>query len=111
MEFNLTEEHLAVRDAAREFAQMELLPGVVERDDNQQYPTEQVRKMAELGFLGMMTNPAWNGGGIDTLSYVLPMEEIAKVDASAAVIMSVNNSLVCHGIEQYGSDFHKEKYL
>lgn len=111
MNFNLSEEHLAVRDAAREFAQMELLPGVVERDEKQEYPTDQVRKMAELGFMGMMVDPAYNGGGMDTLSYALAMEEIAKVDASAAVIMSVNNSLVCHGMEKFGSDLQKEKYL
>ena len=111
MNFNLTEEQLAVRDAARDFAQIELLPGVIERDNNQQYPTEQVKKMGELGFLGMMTDPKYNGGGMDSISYVLALEEISKVDASCAVIMSVNNSLVCWGIEKYGSEVQKRKYL
>jgi len=111
MNFNLTEEQLAVRDAARDFAQIELLPGVIERDNNQQYPTEQVKKMGELGFLGMMTDPKYNGGGMDSISYVLALEEISKVDASCSVIMSVNNSLVCWGIEKYGSEAQKQKYL
>ncbi|MCC7245656.1 MAG: acyl-CoA dehydrogenase family protein, partial [Saprospiraceae bacterium] len=99
MMFQLSEEHLAVRDAARQFAQNELKPGVIERDTKMEYPTEQVRKMAELGFLGMMVSPEYGGGGMDTLSYVLAMEEISKVDSSCSVIMSVNNSLVCWGIE------------
>ena len=111
MNFNLTEEQLAVRDAARDFAQIELLPGVIDRDNNQQYPTEQVKKMGELGFLGMMTDPKYNGGGMDSISYVLALEEISKVDASCSVIMSVNNSLVCWGIEKYGSEAQKQKYL
>jgi len=111
MNFKLTEEQLAVRDAARDFAQIELLPGVIDRDNNQQYPTEQVKKMGELGFLGMMTDPKYNGGGMDSISYVLALEEISKVDASCSVIMSVNNSLVCWGIEKYGSEEQKQKYL
>ncbi|MEJ1236904.1 acyl-CoA dehydrogenase [Chryseolinea sp. T2] len=111
MNFQLTEEQLAVRDAAREFAQTELLPGVIERDTHQRFPVEQIRKMGELGFLGMMVDPAYNGGGMDTISYVLAMEEISKVDASASVCMSVNNSLVCWGLEKFGSPGQKEKYL
>ena len=111
MNFELTEEHLAVQQAAREFAQSELLPGVIERDEKQIFPEEQVQKMGELGFLGMMVNPKYNGSGMDSISYVLAMEEISKVDASAAVVMSVNNSLVCWGLEVYGTDHQKEKYL
>jgi len=111
MKFDLTEEHLMIRDAARDFAQNDLLPGVIERDENQKFPSEQVKKMAELGFMGMMVSPDYGGGGMDTISYVLAMEEISKVDASAAVIMSVNNSLVCWGLETYGSQEQKEKYL
>ena len=111
MKFDLTEEHLMIRDAARDFAQNELLPGVIERDENQKFPSEQVKKMAELGFMGMMVSPDYGGGGMDTVSYVLAMEEISKVDASAAVIMSVNNSLVCWGLETYGSQEQKDKYL
>jgi alkylation response protein AidB-like acyl-CoA dehydrogenase len=111
MNFQLTEEQLAVRTAAREFAQSELLPGVIERDTHQRFPTEQIKKMGELGFLGMMVDPAYNGGGMDTISYVLAMEEISKVDASASVCMSVNNSLVCWGLEKFGSAEQKEKYL
>ena len=95
MKFDLTEEHLMIRDAARDFAQNELLPGVIDRDENQTFPLDQVKKMAELGFMGMMVSPDYGGGGMDTISYVLAMEEISKVDASAGVIMSVNNSLVC----------------
>src|SRR5690606_30207747 len=102
MNFELTEEHLAVQQAARDFAQTELLPGVIERDTHQQCPAEQIRKMGELGFMGMMVDPAYNGGGMDTISYVLAMEEISKVDASASVCMSVNNSLVCWGLEKFG---------
>ena len=111
MSFELTEEHLAVQEAAREFAQTELLPGVIERDNKQQFPAEQVRKMGELGFLGMMVDPKYNGGGMDAISYVIAMEEISKVDASASVVMSVNNSLVCYGLEKYGNEEQKEKYL
>jgi len=111
MKFDLTEEHQMIRDAARDFAQNELLPGVIERDENQKFPSNQVKKMAELGFMGMMVSPDFGGGGMDTISYVLAMEEISKVDASAAVIMSVNNSLVCWGLETYGSQEQKDKYL
>lgn len=111
MNFDLTEEQLAVRDAAREFAQTELLPGVIERDNKQEFPAEQVRKMGELGFMGMMVDPKYGGGGMDTVSYVLAMEEISKIDASASVCMSVNNSLVCWGLEKYGTEEQKEKYL
>ncbi|MCH7512368.1 MAG: acyl-CoA dehydrogenase [Bacteroidetes bacterium] len=109
--FEFTEEQLAVRDAARDFAQMELLPGVIERDEKQQFPVEQVKMMAELGFLGMMTSQDYGGGGMDTVSYVLAIEEISKVDASCALIMSVNNSLVCWGIERHGTEEQKQKYL
>ena len=111
MNFTLTEEHLAVQEAAREFAQKELLPGVIERDEEQRFPKEQIKQMGELGFMGMMVDPKYNGGGMDTKSYVLAMEEISKIDASASVCMSVNNSLVCWGIEQYGTEEHKENYL
>jgi alkylation response protein AidB-like acyl-CoA dehydrogenase len=111
MNFQLTEEHLAVQKAARDFAQAELLPGVIERDTNQKFPLEQIRRMGELGFMGMMVDPRFNGGGMDSISYVLAMEEISKVDASASVCMSVNNSLVCWGLEKYGSEEQKEKYL
>jgi alkylation response protein AidB-like acyl-CoA dehydrogenase len=111
MNFELTEEQLAVQAAARDFAQTELLPGVIDRDTQQKFPVEQVRKMGELGFLGMMVDPRYNGGGMDTISYVLAMEEISKVDASASVCMSVNNSLVCWGLEKYGNEAQKEKYL
>lgn len=111
MNFAFTEEQLAVRDAAREFAQTELLPGVIERDEKQQFPAEQIRKMGELGFMGMMVDPKYNGGGMDTISYVLAMEEISKVDASCSVAMSVNNSLVCWGLEKFGTEEQKQKYL
>ncbi len=111
MNFDLTEEQQAVREAAREFAKTELFPGVIERDEKQQFPTEQVKKMGELGFLGMMVDPKYGGSGMDTISYVLALEEIAKIDASAAVIMSVNNSLVCWGLEEYGTEDQKQKYL
>jgi len=111
MDFKLSEEHLMIRDAAREFTKIELLPGVIERDTNQSFPEEQVKKMAELGFLGMMVDPKYGGGGMDTISYVLAMEEISKVDASCSVIMSVNNSLVCWGLEAYGTEEQKQKYL
>lgn len=111
MFFQLTEEQKAVRDAAREFAQKELKPGVIERDSNMSFPKEQVRRMAELGFLGMMAPPEYGGGGMDSLSYVLAMEEISKVDNSCSVLMSVNNSLVCWGIEVYGTPLQKDRYL
>src|SRR5574339_885632 len=111
MNFQLTEEHLAVQEAAREFAQTELLPGVIERDEHQKFPAEQIKKMGELGFLGMMVDPKYGGSGMDTVSYVLAMEEISKIDASASVCMSVNNSLVCWGLEKYGSEEQKQKYL
>ena len=111
MNFDLTEEHLMIRDAARDFAQNELLAGVIQRDEEQAFPVEQVKKMAELGFMGMMVSPEYGGGGMDTISYVLAMEEISKVDASCSVIMSVNNSLVCWGLETYGSKEQKDKYL
>jgi alkylation response protein AidB-like acyl-CoA dehydrogenase len=111
MDFKLTEEQLAVQAAAREFAQNELLPGVIERDNKQEFPTEQIKKLGELGFLGMMVSPEYGGSGMDTMSYVLAMEEISKIDASASVCMSVNNSLVCWGIETYGTEEQKRKYL
>jgi alkylation response protein AidB-like acyl-CoA dehydrogenase len=111
MIFELNEQHLAVKEAAREFAQKELKPGVIERDAHMKYPTEQVRMMAQLGLLGMMVSPEYGGGGMDTLSYVLAMEEISKVDNSCSVIMSVNNSLVCWGLETFGSEEQKQKYL
>lgn len=111
MHFELSEEHLMIQKAAREFAQNELKPGVIERDEQQKFPAEQVKKMAELGFLGMMVDPKYGGGGMDTISYVLAMEEISKVDASCSVIMSVNNSLVCWGLEQFGTEEQKQKYL
>ena len=111
MNFNFTEEQLAVRDAARDFAQKELLPGVIERDEKQQFPAEQIKALGELGFMGMMVDPKYGGSGMDTVSYVLAMEEISKVDASASVCMSVNNSLVCWGLEKYGTEEQKQKYL
>ena len=111
MNFELTEEQLAVQAAARDFAQTELLPGVIERDEQQKFPAEQVKKLGELGFMGMMVDPKYNGGGMDTVSYVLAMEEISKIDASASVCMSVNSSLVCWGVETYGTEEQKQKYL
>lgn len=111
MDFSLSEEHKMIRDAARDFARTELLPGVIERDTHQKFPTEQVKKMAELGFLGMMVDPKYGGGGMDTVSYVLVMEELSKIDASCSVIVSVNNSLVCYGLEKYGTEEQKQKYL
>src|SRR5210317_1620781 len=111
MNFELTEEHLAVQQAARDFAQTELLPGVIERDEQQRFPAEEIKKMGELGFMSMMVDPKYGGGGMDSMSYVLAMEEISKIDASASVCMSVNNSLVCWGLETYGTDNQKEKYL
>jgi len=111
MNFELSEEHLMIRQAARDFAQNELLPGAIERDDKMHMPPEIHRKMAELGFMGMMTDTRYGGGGMDTISYVLAMEEISKVDNSASVAMSVNNSLVCWGLEEYGTEEQKKKYL
>ncbi|MBL6449687.1 acyl-CoA dehydrogenase [Fulvivirga sp. 29W222] len=111
MNFELTEEQLAVQAAARDFAQNELLPGVIERDEEQKFPAEQIKKMGELGFMGMMVDPKYNGGGMDSVSYVLAMEEISKVDASCSVAMSVNNSLVCWGLEKFATEEQKQKYL
>ena len=111
MDFNLSEEQLMIQQAARDFAHTELLPGVIERDTNQKFPTEQVKKMGELGFMGMMVDPKYGGAGMDSISYVLAIEEISKVDASAAVVMSVNNSLVCAGIEKFCNEEQKQKYL
>ncbi|NCF53114.1 MAG: acyl-CoA dehydrogenase [Bacteroidetes bacterium] len=111
MNFNLSEEHLMIRDAARDFAQTELLPGVIERDEKQEFPAEQIKKLGELGFMGMMVSPENGGSGMDTLSYVLAIEELSKIDASASVVVSVNNSLVCWGLETFGSAEQKAKYL
>lgn len=111
MDFNLSEEHLAVQEAARDFARNELLPGVIERDNEQKFDPEITRKMGESGFLGMMVSPEYGGAGMDTLAYAIAMEEISKIDASAGVIMSVNNSLVCYGLQKYGSEEQKQKYL
>ena len=111
MNFELTEEQILIRETAKEFTNNHLLPGVIERDENQQFPKDQIKKLGELGFMGMMVDPKYGGGGMDTVSYVLAMEEFSKVDASTSVIVSVNNSLVCWGIETYGNDFQKEKYL
>jgi len=111
MNFNLSEEHLMIRDAARDFAQNELLPGVIERDTNQSFPHEQIKQLGELGFMGMMVDPNYGGSGFDTLSYVLAMEELSKIDASASVVVSVNNSLVCWGLDTFGNPAQKAKYL
>ena len=111
MNFELTEEQLAVKEAAREFTQQELLPGVIDRDRDMKYPTEQIKMMGEMGFLGMMVDPKYNGGGMDSMSYVLAMEELSKVDNSCSVVMSVNNSLVCAGLEAHGTEEQKLKYL
>ena len=111
MNFDLTEEHKAVKEAARDFAQNVLKPGVIERDNLQKFPKEEIKQLAELGFMGMMVDPKYGGSGMDTLSYVLAMEEISKVDASASVCMSVNNSLVCWGLEKFGTEEQKQKYL
>lgn len=111
MDFSLTEEHIMIRDAARDFARTELLPGVIERDEKQHFPAELVKKMGDLGFLGIMVDPKYGGSGMDAISYVLIMEELSKIDASASVIVSVNNSLVCYGLEAYGNEAQKEKYL
>ncbi|MCL6272369.1 acyl-CoA dehydrogenase [Muricauda sp. 2012CJ35-5] len=111
MDFSLSEEQLMIQQAARDFAQNELLPGVIERDDDQKFPWELVRKMSELGFMGMMVDTQYGGSGLDTLSYVLAMEELSKIDASASVMVSVNNSLVCWGLETFGTEAQKQKYL
>ena len=111
MDFLLTEEQQMIQQAARDFAQTELKPGVIERDEHQKFPAEQIKKLGELGFLGMMVSPEYNGSGLDTISYVLAMEELSKIDASASVVVSVNNSLVCYGLEKYGSEEQKQKYL
>ncbi|NBB20186.1 acyl-CoA dehydrogenase [Runella sp. CRIBMP] len=111
LNFNLSEEHLAVKEAARDFAQNELLPGILERDNEQKFDPKLLKRMGELGFMGMMVSPEYGGGGMDTVSYVLAMEELSKVDASASVIVSVNNSLVCYGLEAYGTEEQKQKYL
>jgi alkylation response protein AidB-like acyl-CoA dehydrogenase len=111
MDFNLSEEQLMIQTAAREFAQQQCLPGVIERDELQKFPKEQLLQLADLGFLGMMTSPNYGGAGMDTISYVIAMEEISKIDASVSVAMSVNNSLVCWGLEHFASDAQKEKYL
>jgi len=111
MDFSLTEEHIMIRDAARDFAQTELLPGVIERDNAQTFPNELVRKMGDLGFMGIMVDPKYGGSGMDAISYVLVMEELSKIDASASVMVSVNNSLVCYGLETYGNEEQKQKYL
>src|SRR5215203_300922 len=111
MHFQLSEEHLMIQQAARDFAKNECLPGVIERDEKMQFPREQIMKLADLGFLGMMVSPEYGGAGLDTVSYVLAIEEISKIDASVSVCMSVNNSLVCYGIEAYGTKEQKNKYL
>src|SRR5437870_9411424 len=111
MEFEFTEEQLMIKQAARDFAINECLPGVIERDEQQKFPHEQILKLGDLGFMGMMTNPDYGGAGLDTVSYVLAMEEISKIDASTSVCMSVNNSLVCWGLEKYGNEEQKQKYL
>ncbi|MDA7578654.1 acyl-CoA dehydrogenase [Flavobacteriales bacterium] len=111
MNFELTEEHKMIREAARDFAQNELLPEVIDRDEAQSFPVKQIKKLGELGLMGMMVNPKYGGAGMDTISYVLAIEEISKVDASCSVVMSVNNSLVCWGIETYGTEEQKQKYL
>lgn len=111
MQFQLSEEHLMIQRAARDFAQNECLPGVIERDEHQKFPREQILMLAELGFMGMMVDPEYGGAGMDTISYVLAMEEISKIDASVSVCMSVNNSLVCWGLEKFGSEEQKQKYL
>src|SRR5215216_3319352 len=111
MEFQLSEEHKMIRQAARDFAQNECLPGVIERDEHQKFPKEQILKLADLGFMGMMVDPKYGGSGLDTISYVLVMEEISKIDASVSVCVSVNNSLVCYGLEAFGTEEQKQKYL
>jgi len=111
MNIQLSEEHLMIQKAARDFAQNELLPGVIERDENQSFPAEQIKKLGELGFMGMMVDPKYGGSGMDTISYVIAMEELSKIDASASVVVSVNNSLVCWGLETFANEEQKQKYL
>lgn len=111
MDLQLTEEQLMIRQAARDFAVTECLPGVIERDEKQQFPREQIEKLADLGFMGMMVKPEYGGSGMDTISYVLAMEELSKVDASVSVCVSVNNSLVCYGLQAFGTEEQKQKYL
>src|ERR1700759_2244418 len=111
MHFQFSEEHLMIQKAARDFARTECLPGGIERDEHQKFPKEQILKLGELGFMGMMVDPAYGGSGMDTVSYVLAMEEISKIDASTSVCMSVNNSLVCWGLDTYGNEAQKQKYL
>lgn len=111
MDFKFTEEHEMIRQAARDFAKNELLPGVIERDNKQEFPMQQIKQLGELGFMGMMASPEYGGGGMDTVSYVIAMEELSKIDASASVVVSVNNSLVCWGLDTYGTPEQKEKYL
>ena len=111
MDFSFSEEQIMIRDAARDFARRELLPEVNHRDKHAIFPEQQVKMLAELGFMGMMVSPEYDGGGMDTISYVLAMEEISKIDSAAGVIMSVNNSLVCWGLEAYGTEEQKQKYL
>ena len=111
MLFQLSEEHLMIRQAARDFAKNELKPGVIERDEHQKFPTAQIKMMGELGFMGMMVSPEYGGSGLGAISYILVMEELSKIDASASVVMSVNNSLVCYGLEKYGTEAQKQKYL
>ena len=111
MNFKLTEEQRLIKKTARDFALKELAPGVIERDENKIWPSEAVKIMGNLGFMGMMVSPKWSGGGMDTISYAIAMEEISRIDASASVIMSVNNSLVCYLLEKYSSDYIKDTYL
>src|SRR3954466_3226592 len=111
MQFQLSEEHLMIQKAARDFAINDCLPGVIERDELQKFPKEQIEKLADLGFMGMMVKPEYGGSGMDTISYVLAMEEVSKIDASVSVCMSVNNSLVCYGLQEYGNEEQKKNYL
>src|ERR1043165_6646636 len=111
MIFQLNEEHLMIQKAARDFALNECLPGLIERDEKQKFPKEQIMMLADLGFMGMMVKPEYGGAGMDTVSYVLAMEEISKIDASVSVCMSVNNSLVCYGLQEFGTEEQKQKYL
>ena len=111
MDFQLSEEQISVRDTARKFTQDVLKKGVIDRDRNMEHPTEFLKQMGELGFMGMMVDPKYGGGGMDAISYVLAMEEISKLDSSCSVVMSVNNSLVCWGLEAYGTEEQKQKYL
>ncbi|MCX6165340.1 MAG: acyl-CoA dehydrogenase family protein, partial [Ignavibacteriae bacterium] len=111
MNFELTEEHIYIRDTAKDFAENEIAPSSVQRDILAEFPTDIIKKLGELGFMGMMVSPEWGGAGMDTISYVIAMEEISKVDASVGVIMSVNNSLVCYGMEKWGTNEQKEKFL